>query len=166
MKPSIYRIPGPWRGELAIVARPRGGDWLEDEIGDWRDAGLQIIVSLLAADETSELGLAQEADVAERCGLRFISFPIDDYGVPASENAVQALVQELECLLADGQHVGIHCRQGIGRSSLVTACLLVKAGQNVDASFQRISDCRGLMVPDTAEQRKWVGDFARSNHVA
>jgi protein-tyrosine phosphatase len=166
MKPSIYRIPGPWLGELAILARPRGCDWLEDEIRDWRDAGLQVIVSLLAADETLELGLAQEADMAERCGLRFISFPIEDYGVPTSENAVEELVAELEGLLADGKHIGIHCRQGIGRSSLVTACLLVKAGQNVDASFQQISDSRGLTVPDTADQRKWVGDFARSSHVA
>ena len=60
MKPDIYWIPGPWAGRLAILARPRGGDWLVDEIEGWRDAGVQVIVSLLSEEETTELGLADE----------------------------------------------------------------------------------------------------------
>jgi hypothetical protein len=32
MRAQLYWIEGPWAGHFAIVPRPRGGDWLEDEI--------------------------------------------------------------------------------------------------------------------------------------
>lgn len=164
MKPDIYWIPGPWAGRLAILARPRGGDWLVDEIEGWRDAGVQVIVSLLSEEETTELGLADEVHLIDIAGLSFFSFPINDYDVPSSEEALRELAERLECLLNQGQNVGIHCRAGIGRSSLVAACLLVKHGENTDASFQRISTARGIPVPDTVAQRRWVDEFARVSH--
>jgi protein-tyrosine phosphatase len=161
MKPDIYWIPGPWTGRLAILGRPRRDDWLRDEIEGWRDAGVQVIVSLLSEAETLELGLSDEAPLVRGCGLTFINFPIDDYSVPSSEEALQRLVNELESLLNEGQTVGIHCRAGVGRSSLVAACLLVNSGEDAELSFQRISNSRGVRVPDTTEQRRWVGNFAR-----
>jgi len=161
MKPSIYWIPGPWAGSLAILARPRGNDWLGDEVDGWHEAGVQVVVSLLTQTEASELGLEDEPRLVDASRLRFISFPIEDYGVPSSAKAVRALVDELEGLLDQGHNVGIHCRAGIGRSSLVAACLLVNRGQDVNASFQRITNSRGVAVPDTIAQRDWVGDFAR-----
>ena len=38
-------------GRIAILPRPRGGDWLDDEVRDWSRAGLNIVVSLLTSDE-------------------------------------------------------------------------------------------------------------------
>jgi hypothetical protein len=35
MTTELFWIPGPWKGKLAIVPRPRGGDWLDDEVGGW-----------------------------------------------------------------------------------------------------------------------------------
>lgn len=162
MRLDAYWIPGPWTGRLAIIPRPRGGDWLKDEIETWCETGIDVVVSLLAASEEDELDLREEARFAQDRDLTFVSFPIDDYGVPTSPNALRQLVDDLERKLRDGRSVGIHCRQGIGRSSLVAACLLVAAGESVDESFERITVSRGRPVPDTPEQRKWVSDFARS----
>jgi protein-tyrosine phosphatase len=164
MKPTIYWIPGPWAGKLAILGRPRGGDWLADEVEGWRDAGVQVVVSLLSEDEEVELGLPDEAHLVEANGLSFVSFPIEDYDVPSSERAVRELVNDLETPLDQGKFVGIHCRAGVGRSSVVAACLLVSHGEDVEISFQRISSARGVPVPDTVAQREWVGDFARMSH--
>jgi protein-tyrosine phosphatase len=144
------------------MPRPRGGDWLRDEIAAWCEAGIHVVVSLLSADEEHELGLQGEARLAQDHDLIFKSFPIDDYGVPVSKDAVRQLVTELEDLLLQGRCVAIHCRQGIGRSSLVAACLLAATGENVDMAFQRISNSRGRPVPDTFDQRNWVSDFAQS----
>lgn len=166
MKSNIYWIPGTWAGRLAILARPRGNDWLDVEISAWRDAGVQVVVSLLCSEEETELGLADEARLVEASGLRFINFPIEDYGVPASEAALYRLVKELEHLLDCRMAVGIHCRAGIGRSSLVTACLLVSRGQAVEASFEQIQKARGVPVPDTINQKSWVNDFAHTAHNA
>ena len=164
MKPSIYWIPGPWIGKLAILARPRGDDWLADEVEGWRSAGVQVVVSLLSDDESRELGLEDERLLVDRGGLRFISFPINDYDVPSSNDAVRQVVRELEELLDKGCVVGIHCRAGVGRSALVAACLLVNNGEDSEASFEKISAARGVAVPDTLAQRQWVGEFARLSH--
>ena len=82
MKTDIYWIDGGWSGHLAILLRPRGGDWLEDEVRSWRQTGVDIVVSLLTAEEIADLQLAQEAELSQRHGVRFLSFPIADRGVP------------------------------------------------------------------------------------
>jgi protein-tyrosine phosphatase len=166
MKPNIYWIPGPWVGKLAILGRPRGGDWLSDEIEGWREAGVQVVVSLLSDHETAELGLKDEDRLANTNGLSLINFPIDDYDVPSSENELRQLVNQLEELLDRGQNIGVHCRAGIGRASVVVACLLVNHGEDSEVCFERISTVRGVKVPDTPAQRNWVGEFAKLSHVS
>src|SRR3954465_7018202 len=116
MKPKLFWIPGQWRGKLAVASRPRGGDWLEDEIKGLRKAGLDIVVSLLENNEAAQLGLDQEGDVAEETGVRFILFPIPDRGVPASTQDALSLFSTLAAALEEGKNVAVHCRQGIGRS--------------------------------------------------
>ncbi len=75
MASRLYIIEGPRRGRLAIAPRPRGGDWLENEISDWREAGIDVVVSLLTPDEVTEFGLETEKQLCEAQGIRFVSFP-------------------------------------------------------------------------------------------
>src|SRR6185503_14796863 len=78
LKTELYWIEGSWPGKLAIVPRPRGGDWLADEVQAWRQAGLDVMVSLLTQEENAELDLTQEAESSQTGGLQFIEFPIPD----------------------------------------------------------------------------------------
>ena len=155
-----YWIAGPWSGRLAIVPRPRGGDWLEEEIRSWREAGLDVMVSLLTHDETIELELNQEELLCRAQGIQFYTYPIPDRGVPTSRKATADLVKKLETALEAGKSVAIHCRQGIGRSSLIAALLLVSAGIDPEAALAQIRQARGCAVPDTVEQRNWIKSFA------
>ena len=159
MKPDVYWIEGSWPGKLAILARPRGEDWLADEIVGLKEAGLDVVVSCLTPTEESELGLSDEAKTVRQHGLTFISFPISDYSVPTSKAETQEVVNELREHLSRGNCIGIHCRQGIGRSSLVAACVLVTSGESAETAFERIQSARGRAVPDTAEQKRWVAAF-------
>ncbi len=161
MKIDVSWIDGPWPGRLAILPRPRGGDWLEDEVRGWRSAGVDVIVSLLTSDEIDDLDLAREAPLCQASGIQFLSFPIMDRGVPASPGATLDFVKGLDRLLAEGKSLAIHCRQGIGRSALIAACLLVLAGINPEMAFRRVSSARGCEVPETPYQRQWVIEFAR-----
>lgn len=157
MKADIY-----WVGQyLAILARPRGGDWLEDEIKSLAESGLNVIVSLLTADEEVELNLTQERENCLAAGLGFYSFPINDRSVPASMDKVFDLVVQLSTLIIrDSEKIGIHCRQGLGRSPLIAAALLVWLGHSPDEAFQKISHTRGVEVPETPEQKDWLNEFA------
>ena len=160
MKDGVAWIPGPWPGRPGIAARPRGGEWLGDEIRAWHQGGIDVVLSLLTPDEMSELDLQDEATKARHAGLRFLGFPIPDRGVPESRLAFAELVHSLEKDLRAGRRVAVHCRQGIGRSALVAASLLVSTGEAPDAALRVIEQARGIPVPETPEQRGWIAQFA------
>jgi len=156
MTPDLFWIPGPWRGRLAVATRPRGGDWLEDEAAGWRTAGLDVVVSLLEQDEAAQLDLGHEGDAAQSRSMNFISFPIPDRGVPSSMPAARSLLQGIGEALDEGKSVAVHCRQGIGRSGLIAAGMLVSSGIDVDQAIDLVSAARGLPVPETPEQLEWI----------
>jgi protein-tyrosine phosphatase len=160
MKAQLTTIDGPWPGKLIVLPRPRGGDWLEDEVASWREAGVGTVVSLLTKDEEAELDLSAEAGIVEQQGLRFLSFPIPDYSVPTSRTDAAELVAQLRDFLSRGSNMIIHCRGGLGRAPLIAALLLSTVGVPPDIAFRRISDVRRSTVPETAEQREWAIDFA------
>jgi protein-tyrosine phosphatase len=162
MRTELYWIAGPWQGGLAIFPRPRGGDWLEDEVRGWRAAGIDVVVSLLTSDEVAELDLAQEGSLCAAYGIDFQTFPIVDRSVPASRKATLEFVKKLARLLMKSKSIAIHCRQGIGRSALIAACLLVLSGTSPGEAFQRLSEARGCSVPETSEQRQWLMEFTIS----
>lgn len=158
-----FWINGVEPGKLAIISRPRGGDWLEGEIRSWARYGLDVVVSLLTPEEVAEFDLSREATLSRVAGLEFNAFPIPDRGVPLSQAEALRLLATLREGLAAGKAVGIHCRQGIGRSALVAASLLTMAGVPPTLAFDRISKARGLTVPETKEQRLWVEGVASQN---
>src|SRR5271163_3982512 len=117
MTTGLYWVPGPWRGGLAVMPRPRGGDWLDDEIRSWRRSGVDVIVSLLTPDEVADLNLADEPKLSPAHDIEFHSFPIADRGVPSSREAFLSLMEKLTEHLASGKNIAVHCRQGIGRAA-------------------------------------------------
>jgi len=147
------------------MARPRAGDWLEDEIGHWRASCVDAVVSLLETEEVSDLGLQRERALCEQHGIDFLSFPIADRAVPASMRETKALAEMLLGRIAKGQAVAIHCRAGIGRSGLMAACVLLRLGFAYEQVFPLLTQARGLAVPDTAAQEKWVEQFSRYSPV-
>jgi protein-tyrosine phosphatase len=161
MRTELYWIEGPWRGRLAIMPRPRGGDWLADEISSWKRTGIDAVVSALTIEESAELELDREKELCDQAGIELIPFPIADRSTPSSAIAVLDLVRHLERRLTTGVTLAIHCRQGVGRAALLAACVLVVGGVNPSTAFERIAAARGCAVPDTSEQREWVVRFAR-----
>lgn len=162
MRTELYWIEGPWRGRLAIMPRPRGGDWLEDEIQSWYRSGVDVVVSLLTRDEQSELNLPDEEALCRANNIEFVSFPIVDRSVPSSAEMFSGLVTTLAERLADGKNVAVHCRQGIGRAALVAISVLIWSGLETATAMEQVGVARGCTVPETPDQRRWISDFARS----
>lgn len=162
MATKLHWVNGPWPGRLALSARPRGGDWLEDEMSAWRRAGIDTVFSLLQAEEETDLDIAGEADQAKTQGMKFMSFPIEDRKVPQSETALTKAIEQIDAELASARNVVLHCRQGIGRTGLVAACLLLTKGFDPVTAVRELSAARGIPVPETLEQRRWIDRFAAS----
>ena len=157
---NLYWIPGPWVGKLAIAARPRGGDWLGNEMRGWQEAGVSTVLSLLTEDEAADLDLVAESGAARSAGMTFRSLPIPDRQVPSSPSQVAPVLEELDADLSAGDNVVIHCRQGVGRSGMIAACLLVVRGTNPASAVATVGKARGTAVPETPEQRHWIDLFA------
>lgn len=166
MKSEIFWIESPMRGRLAVMPRPRGGDWLEDEAGNWRSVGVDVVVSLLTQNEVADLDLTQEQAVCEAMGMEFIEFPIPDRGTPASKSRMLELAKKLAERLKAGKSIAIHCRQGLGRAPLVAICVLILTGVDPAYASQLVASARGCPVPETAEQERWIAEFAHEPHEA
>ncbi len=129
-------VEGPWPGKLALAARQRGGEWLEDEIASWAQAGADTIVSFLTDEEERDLELVGEETETVAHGMKFLSFPILDRHVPDSERKLASTLEMLDKDLTNGKNVVLHCRQGIGRTGLVAACLLLTKGLDPETALQ------------------------------
>jgi protein-tyrosine phosphatase len=160
-EPVIYWIDHSGPGRLAILARPEGGDALESEILGWRDAGVDVVVSLLTDSDNAYLGLTDEAELCRNSGLQFVSFPIQDFGVPASVDVTLDLVKKLSELLASGKSIGFHCHGCIGRAPLIASCVLMFSGVSAEKAFDLVSDARGYPVPEGRAQVEWGRKFAQ-----
>ncbi|MEV8418229.1 hypothetical protein AB0P45_32215 [Streptomyces niveus] len=104
MRPTLFTIDLPGPGRLSTMAKPRGGDWLDDEMRGPREAGVDVLVCALTGPERDELGLSDEERAATAAGLRFVSVPIPDRTVPDPASVLSTL-RELSDGLADGAHV-------------------------------------------------------------
>jgi protein-tyrosine phosphatase len=156
---DIFWINGDPPTGLAIILRPRGDDWLEDELGRMKRGGIEGIVSLLESEEASELGLAEEGTLAAKIGLSYLSHPIPDRHVPPDTAAFRYFVQDLAERLRSGQLIGVHCRGSIGRATLTASCALVHLGWQPQLALEAIEAARGCPVPDTPEQRDWILNY-------
>lgn len=161
MGPELFTVdhPGGTSGTLSTLACPAGGEALADEILALRLRGVGVLVSLLMPEEESLLGVADEQRLAEEAGLHFVRLPAPDMSVPDRRQAA-SVAAALAGRLEAGAHVAVHCRAGIGRSSVLAALTLCALGLPVEAAVARISAARGFRVPETPDQRAFVDAVA------
>ena len=160
MSTRLYWLDESWPGKLALSARPRGGDWLHDEIADWKRSGIDVVLSLLEKTEEKEMDLEKEAEAARAQGLEFSPLPIPDRQAPKSEAQLTASLDQITKTLKNGKNVLVHCRQGVGRTGLIATCLLIRKGMSPGAALEKVTAARGVEVPETKEQRDWIDHYA------
>jgi hypothetical protein len=74
MKATIYLIKAAAPNRIAIVARPRGGDWLCDELSALSREGIDVLVSMMTGEESNELGLERESEDCGATGITFVNY--------------------------------------------------------------------------------------------
>lgn len=158
---EIYWIGNRQKLEMAIVARPRGGEWLREDLASLKGGGIDVLVSFLQPYEEAELELEDESRFAEEVGMEFIAFPIPDRQVPPDLRSFRRLVEKLAQRVRLGDRVGVHCRGCIGRSTVLLAAVMITLGWDADDAVRQIERARGLRVPDTPEQLEWILNYQR-----
>lgn len=142
--------------KIGNMARPRGGEWLMDDLISLKKQNIDTLVSLLEKEEVRELDLNNEAELCQQVELEFISFPIPDRDIPPISKSTSELIYQLSAVIQSGRNLVIHCRMGIGRSSIIAGAVMIANGYSVKGLIEKISVARGLKVPDTKEQEQWL----------
>lgn len=115
--------------------------------------GVDFVVCLLTDDELNELAVER----AE--GVRI---PIPDRHCPSNAETLRAQLEPVAERLRSGQQVYVHCRAGIGRAALVTGCLMLHLGSMEPVEiWAELERRRGVVVPDTDEQKRWLDLYAQ-----
>lgn len=166
MTPDIYHIELIGSGSLSVMAKPASGDWIDDEFSEIAKQGINLIVSLLEIEESYEVGLDKEQIFTEKHGMNYISYPIQDRGLPPSISSYLEFTKNLYHTAAGGANIAVHCRAGIGRTGVIAAGILLHCGFEPIEAFEHISIKRGVSVPDTDEQVDWVSkSFSRLKNI-
>jgi len=160
MRAEMYEIIPCPRGRLAIMPRPRGGNWLKGELASLKFCGVTDLASMLTPAEEIELNLQLEPQFCTELGLRFHRHSVPDHGLPA-QPGFDAFVASLLPILASGGFIAIHCLAGIGRSAVAVAALLCCLGVSAQDAVALISKARGFDVPETEEQLAFIMSLAK-----
>lgn len=143
-------------GRLGVMPRP-----MPDHFDELKRQGVNVVVSVMEADKSAEIGLGDEAERCTVAGMSFITLPIVDHSVPSAVTPVARLSRQIRTLLESGQGVAVHCFAGLGRSPLVCAAVLIDHDLTTFEACDLITSARGVSVPETTEQTDWLLAYER-----
>lgn len=130
-------------------------DRIVNDLESVRKWGASVVVTLAELRELSLLGVADLPDRALSMGLLWLHLPIRSMGLPDEmfEENWRWIGPRLQGLLMDGQRILIHCKEGVGRSGLVAARLLIESGIDHVSAMRAVRKARpGSLILSSHEE--------------
>lgn len=114
-----FGFPGKvYRSALPYSAYDPDGALIQAYLGH----DISNVVVLVRKSEAKQLTGRDLEGVYRKLGLKVLSLPIEDYGVPDMDE-VRETVSGILSRLRAGVNIAIHCHAGIGRTGMLVACL-------------------------------------------
>ncbi len=163
VKASYWVVPG----RLLVGEHPGSRSRAEamDRLRRFLEAGITCFIDLTAADETPAYEMLLPFETPAGLRVEYLREPILDHGIPAERETMGRILAMIDGALDAGHSVYLHCRAGIGRSSMAAGCWLAErnaggGGAALDelADFWRQSSRSSVWpcVPETEEQTEFV----------
>jgi rhodanese-related sulfurtransferase len=113
-----------------------------------REHGIGAIIDLREEDRDDEEEL-------RAAGIDFLHLPTPDLE-PAAIGDLETGVRFARDHIGRGNKVLIHCQHGIGRSALLSLCVLVDHGWEPLEALAHAKDRRSLVSPSEAQYEGWA----------
>ena len=125
-----------------------------------RSAGAVLLVLLVEDEELRRWGDPGIAELAAEAGIELARFPIPDGSPARSRDEMDEIQRRIDGGRAAGDVV-VACMGGVGRSGMVAACALVRAGLSAEEAIARVREVRHPTAVETRAQERFVRDYAR-----
>lgn len=159
---SFARIPLSVKGELYVSPMPHGRYDSERVFKRFRQEEIQRVVILLSDREIKKRCRRDLKKLYARHHMEVTQFPMVDFLQPGHGD-MDRLIPSLAENLRKGERIVVHCHAGVGRSSVVVACLVA-----VLEHF-RLEECiehvkQHMETNITVEQKRFISGWIERLH--
>ncbi len=121
------------------------------DLNDLYNYGIRCLLSLRNMP-ASFSGLCDEA------GIKWLSFPIPDFGIPSDMAAFSGTIQRSLQYLKEDMPLCVHCYAGIGRTGIVLASIIgLYCSVDGEEAIEKVRDNRSAI--ETRDQAVFVNSF-------
>jgi protein-tyrosine phosphatase len=133
-------------------------------LDEYRCAGVRMVVILAEQDEILQAANIDLPRVYAEQGMKVISVPIPDFGVPRSSGFSLQIFKVIRAV-KEGCSVAVHCHGGRGRTGLFLACMAKQLnGMPADQAIQWVREFIPEAV-ETQEQVRFVQFYPREGRI-
>jgi protein-tyrosine phosphatase len=173
---SADELAGPGTGRLGLTFLPgkRGASlrypghvYRRDTASDldaMRTAGVVRLILLVEDGELMNWGDAGIVALGAAAGVDVKRHPIPDGAPAASAAEMDLILDEIDEARATGD-VAVACMGGVGRTGMVAACALLRAGRSAEAAIARVREIRHPTAVETRAQERFVRAYAKDERL-
>jgi protein-tyrosine phosphatase len=125
------------------------------DLAAMRAAGVVRLILLVEDGELQRWGDARIVELGTTAGVDVRRHPIPDGAPPASAQQMDRILDDIEDARTRGD-VAVACMGGVGRSGMVAACALGRAGVPADDAITRVRQVRHPSAVETRAQERFV----------
>lgn len=129
------------------------------DLATMRAAGVVRLVLLVEDQELDRWGDARIVELGTEAGVAVRRHPIPDGAAPASTIEMDRILDDIDEGRAAGD-VAVACMGGVGRTGMVAACALVRAGRSPAEATARVRSLRHPTAVETTAQERFVNRYA------
>jgi protein-tyrosine phosphatase len=130
-----------------------------DDLATMHGAGVVRLVLLVEDHELEAWGDARIVALGADAGVDVRRHPIPDGAAPVSIPEMDRILDDIEEGMATGD-VAVACMGGVGRTGMVAACALVRAGRSPSQAIDRVRALRHPTAVETVMQERFVNSYA------
>jgi len=164
---SYWILPGRLLAGAHPGSRSRAGAM--ERLRAFLGAGFTCFIDLTEPSELPSYEALLPFETPDGRRVEYLREPIPDHDIPASPACMTRILSMLDASLSAGHVVYLHCRGGVGRSSMAAGCWLAARDGSGERALARLQELwqysvlagTWLSIPETPAQveyvRTWTG---------